>query len=216
MVTSLDGAVSADGRSAPISGPSDTYMFGVLRALSDAVVVGAGTARAEGYGPGRERAEFEHLRAAAGQAPAPTIAVVTRSADLDPTTALFTEAKARTIVITCESASAERRAALSHVADVVVCGDDAVDLQTARKQLTSRGLTRVLAEGGPRLLGDLALAGLVDELALSLSPVIAGGSAGRIVATSSLLLEHMTLRSLLEADDFLFALYSRREPEQAS
>ena len=77
MVSSLDGAVAVDGRSAPISGPPDKYMFGFLRALADVVVVGAGTVRSEGYGPGRVREEFAHLRLAADQLDAPVIAVVT-------------------------------------------------------------------------------------------------------------------------------------------
>ncbi|HVQ19347.1 MAG TPA: dihydrofolate reductase family protein, partial [Actinomycetes bacterium] len=77
-------------------------------------------------------------------------------------------------------------------------------------RLRGRGLTRLLTEGGPRLLGDLASSGIVDELALSVSPVIAGGEAGRIVASSALILEQMRLRTLLSADDFLFALYERK------
>ena len=58
MVTSVDGAISLDGRSKPISGATDWFLFGLQRALADVIVVGAGTARAEGYGPGRARPEF--------------------------------------------------------------------------------------------------------------------------------------------------------------
>ncbi len=216
MVTSLDGAVTASSRTEPISGPPDKYMFGLLRALADVVVVGAGTVRAEGYGPGRERTEFAHLREAAEQTPAPTMAVVTRSGQLDPTSSLFTEAKTRTIVMTCEMAATDRIDALANVADIEVCGEHDVNLAVAHERLRARGLQRVLVEGGPRLLGDVVMAGLLDELALSISPLVVGGEAGRIVATPSLILEHMKLRALLEADDFLFGLYERRRDEVAA
>jgi len=216
MVTSLDGAVSANGRTKPIAGPPDKYMFGLLRALADVVVVGAGTVRAEGYGPGRERAEFAHLREAAGQTPAPTMTVVTRSGQLDPTSSLFTEAKTRTIVMTCEMAAADRIDALANVADIEVCGEHDVNLAVAHERLRARGLNRILVEGGPQLLGDIVMGGLLDELALSISPLVVGGEAGRIVATPSLILEQMKLRTLLEADDFLFGLYERQTHEVAS
>ena len=116
MVSSLDGAVAVEGRSKPISGAADLFLFGLLRALADVILVGAGTARTEGYGPGRARNEFAHLRKEANQPPAPTIAMVTRSANLDPEAAIFTEAADRTIVITCMCAPKERIDALARVA----------------------------------------------------------------------------------------------------
>lgn len=207
MVTSLDGAVSADGRSKAISGPPDLFMFGVLRSLADVVVVGAGTARTEGYGPGRARKEYAHLREAANQSVAPAIALVTRSANLNPDSPVFTDALVRTLVITCEAAPPDNRKALSEVADVIVSGDAAVDLPSAFEQLRRRSLTKVLTEGGPHLLGDVSAFGLLDELALSVSPTIAGGDAGRIVQTDAVLLQQMSLKGLLEDSGFLFALY---------
>ena len=211
MVSSLDGAVSADGRSKPISGPADMFMFGLLRALADVIVVGAGTARTEGYGPGRAREEFAHLRKQSGQDPAPTIAIITRSAHLDPEAAIFTNALTPTIVITCRSAAEERRTHLAEVADVHICGDETVDLPRAIALLRERGMRRVLCEGGPSLLGDLTSEGLVDELALTLSPTVAGGHAGRILTTQQTLLQPMRSRALLEQDGYLFGLYERGE-----
>lgn len=211
MVSSLDGAVTADGRSKPISGPADMFMFGVLRALADVIVVGAGTARTEGYGPGRARDEFVHLRKQSGQGPAPAIAIITRSAHLDPDAAIFTKALTPTIVITCQSAPEERRTHLAQVADVHLCGDESVDLPEAMDLLRGREMPRVLCEGGPSLLGDLAADGLVDELALTLSPTVAGGHAGRILTTPSTLLQPMRPRTLMEQDGFLFGLYERGE-----
>lgn len=209
MVSSLDGAIAVAGRSAPISGEPDRFIFGLLRALSDVVVVGAGTARQEGYGPGRARSEFAHLRRAAGQLDAPVIAVVTRSAQLDPGSELFTAARHRTVVVTCAAAPVDRRQTLSEVADVVLAGDTEVDLDAALVELRARGLRRVLCEGGPRLLGDLAAADLLDELALSISPLVAGGDSGRIVTTAQPILQRMRLAALLEDEGFLFGRYVR-------
>ena len=213
MVSSLDGAVAVEGRSKPISGAADLFLFGLLRALADVVLVGAGTARTEGYGPGRARKEFAHLRNAMNQQPAPTIAMVTRSANLDPAAAIFTEAANRTIVITCECAPKERKDALTRVAEVITCGDGEVDLHAAMDELAKREFSRVLCEGGPTLLGSMAAANLVDELAWSISPTIAGGTASRIINTDHVLLQAMTPKVLMEQDGYFFSLYSRA-PEQ--
>jgi riboflavin biosynthesis pyrimidine reductase len=140
---------------------------------------------------------------------APTIALVTRSANLNPDSPVFTEALVRTVVITCDIAPAENRESLAQVADVIIAGDDAVDLTAAFDDLRERGLARILAEGGPHLLGDVANFGLLDQLALSISPTIAGGTAGRILQTEAVLLQDMGLASLLEDSGFLFALYER-------
>ncbi len=111
MVGSLDGAAHYEGRSAPLSSPADMRVFGVLRALADVVVVGAETARQEGYRPAKARAAFAARRAADGQAPAPAIAVVSRSLDLDLASPLFTGPVVPTLVLTGAGAPAERRAA---------------------------------------------------------------------------------------------------------
>ncbi|MBM7172670.1 dihydrofolate reductase family protein, partial [Streptomyces sp. G44] len=100
MVSTLDGAAQHDGRSQPISNDTDMRIFGTLRALADAVVVGAETVRAEGYRPARAREAFAARRAAAGQTPAPAIAVVSASLDLDFSLPLFTGPLTPTLVVT--------------------------------------------------------------------------------------------------------------------
>ena len=100
MVSTLDGAAQHDGRSQPLSGAADMRIFGTLRALADAVVVGAETVRQEGYRPARAREGFAELRAAAGQGPAPAIAVVSASLDLDFSLPLFTSPLVPTLVLT--------------------------------------------------------------------------------------------------------------------
>lgn len=210
MVSGLDGGARLDGLSEGLSGDADKRIFGVLRALSDVVVVGAETVRAEGYRPARARAEFAAARTAAGQAPAPAIAVVSRSLQLDLTAPLFTEPLVRTVVITTEDASAERRRAVAEVADLVLAGTGAVDLRAGLAALAGRGWTRQLTEGGPRLLGQLAAAGLLDELCLSLAPLLTGGDAPRILHDARMPdVQRMQLVSLIEQKGFLFTRYLR-------
>ena len=180
MVSTLDGsAVAADGVTAGISHPVDKAVFAVLRALSDVVLVGAGTVRAERYGPPAASAVFAARRAAAGQAPAPALAVVTRSGDVPTETGLFA-ADAATLVVAPAAADLDRLRDLAGPDRVVVAGTDDVDPVSAVAQLAGRGLRRVLLEGGPQLLGRVVAAGRLDELCLTLSPLLAGGAGPRI------------------------------------
>jgi riboflavin biosynthesis pyrimidine reductase len=208
MVTSTDGAAYVDGRSTGLSGPDDKRIFGVLRALADVVLVGAGTARAEEYRPALRRPSLASLRE--GRPETPPIALVTRSLGLDLASSLFTGTPpdARTLVITCAASDAELRAETAKVADVIVAGEETVDLAAALKELKARGMSRVLCEGGPHLLGDLAAAGLLNELCLSVSPTLAGPGASRIIAGQPSPARAMTLKHVLAgADCFLFSRY---------
>ncbi|AUY49462.1 pyrimidine reductase family protein [Streptomyces sp. CB01881] len=217
MVSGLDGGAKLDGLSEGLSGDADKRIFGVLRALSDVVLVGAETVRAEGYRPGRARAEFAQARRAAGQAPAPAIAVVSRSLGLDLAAPLFTEPLVRTVVITTEDAPAESLRAVAEVADVVQAGRGSVDLRAAVAALAARGWTRLLSEGGPRLLGQLAAQELLDELCLSLAPLITAGDAPRIIHDAQMPdVQRMRLVSLIEQKGFLFTRYLRLHPHSAS
>ena len=207
MVASADGAGFLDGLSHGLSSEADRHLFGLLRVLCDVVLVGAGTARTEGYRPARRREALAGLRA--GRPATPPIAVVTGSLDLDLSTALFTQAPpdARTIVITHAACPAAKIAAVARVADVIVAGDAAVDLAQALAALHDRGLGRVLCEGGPRLLGDIAGAGLLDELSLTVSPLLAGPGAIRITTGDGFAPRAMTLAHVLLDDGYLFCRY---------
>jgi len=207
MVASADGAGALDGLTSGLSSSADRRLFGVLRALSDVVLVGAGTARAEKYKPARRRPDQAPLRA--GRSATPPIALVSRGLDLDLTAPLFTDAPpdARTIVITCASSPAQARAAVAAVADVIVAGDLAVDLPAALAALGERGLGRVLCEGGPLLLGQIAADGLLNELCLTISPLLAGPGATRITGGAPFAARHMTLIHVLRADGTLFCRY---------
>jgi riboflavin biosynthesis pyrimidine reductase len=115
-------------------------------------------------------------------------------------------------VITSADSDDDLRAEAAKVADVIVAGEEAVDLGQALDALADRGLGRVLCEGGPHLLGDLAQAGLVDEFCLSLSPTLAGPGAGRVIAGPLGPARPMTLKHVLADGDFLFCRYVAEEP----
>ncbi|MCU0265656.1 MAG: dihydrofolate reductase family protein [Actinomycetia bacterium] len=192
MVASADGAATAaDGLSGTLSSPADRRVFHLLRDLADVVVVGAGTVRAEGYRPARL-----------------PIAVVSGRLDLDLSAPLLAGTGPRTVVLTTAAVPAERLAAARAVADVVVCGVDRVDPALAVAALAERGHRRLLCEGGPRLLGQLAAAGLLDELCLTIAPLLASGEGPRALAGPPLLPPvPLRLDHLLEEDGALFARY---------
>lgn len=162
MVSTLDGAMrGADGSSRSISSPADQRVFRLARRDADAVLVGAGTIRAEDYQPSVR-----------------TVAIVTRSLDLPLSLRMFAERTsehARPIAFTTDSSAARAPAGLRDVIDIVGCGDGTVELPRVIADLRDRGLGRILCEGGPALLGDLVSAGLLDELLLTLVPALMGG-----------------------------------------
>ncbi|MFE4368120.1 pyrimidine reductase family protein [Streptomyces sp. NPDC056835] len=212
MVSTLDGAAHHEGRSQSISSAADMRVFGTLRALADAVVVGAETVRLEKYRPARARDAFAARRAAAGQRPAPVIAVVSASLELDFSLPLFTAPLVPTLVLTGAAAPAERILAAEKAGvEVVIAGDGSgADPERVVPALADRGLVRLLTEGGPRLLGQFVAAGVLDELCLTVSPMLASGYAQRIAGgPAPAVPERFALASLLEQDGFLFTRYRR-------
>jgi riboflavin biosynthesis pyrimidine reductase len=213
MVASADGAAWLAGRAGGLSGPADRLVFSVLRSLADVILVGAGTARAERYKPVRDTEAFPRLRE--GRPVTPPIAVVSRALDLDldgPLLAGVQPGWARTIVLTTEAAPPDRRAAAARHADVIVAGEDLVTAAGAIRALASRGFTRILAEGGPTLLGLIAAGRLLDELCLTYSPMLVGGDIGRIISASagqggSAALAGLSLAHVLEDDGHLLCRY---------
>jgi riboflavin biosynthesis pyrimidine reductase len=201
FVASTDGAVTVDGRSGGLGGDADRRVFGTLRELAEVVLVGAGTVRAEDYRGARKPTR--------GRDTPPPIAVVTGSADLDPSARFFTDTSVAPIVLTGPAAPAERRDALRAAgADVVVL--DPLSPAAVLAELGRRGLHRVLCEGGPRLFGDLVAADLVDELCLTVAPVLAAGEAGRIaVGPAGSPPRPLRLAGVLEEDGALLLRYTR-------
>ncbi|MFF1323058.1 pyrimidine reductase family protein [Streptomyces chartreusis] len=212
MVSTLDGAAQHDGRSQPISTATDMRIFGTLRALADVVIVGAETVRQEGYRPARARAEFAGARDAAGQGPAPAIAVISASLDLDFALPLFTSPSVPTLILTGAAAAPDRMAAAEKAGARVVIAGDGVGVDPVRvvRALAELGHTRLLTEGGPRLLGQLVASGVLDELCLTISPMLTAGDAQRIAGGPSVAVpKRFELVSLLEEEGFLFSRYRR-------
>ncbi|MCD9624875.1 pyrimidine reductase family protein [Rhabdothermincola salaria] len=179
MIASIDGATAVDGLSGELGGEGDARMFRAVRALPDAIVVGAATVRAENYGPARPSAAVRAARAARGQDPVPSIAVVTRGADLDPGLPLFTSDDPRPLVYVGSDAPDERRRRLAAVAEVVAADHEDLDLTEVLGDLSRRGMAMVLCEGGPSLNGQMVAGGLVDEWCLTLAPRLVAGHAAR-------------------------------------
>lgn len=213
FVSSADGAVSVGGRSHGLSSAADKRLFALIRDLAEVILVGSGTALAEGYKGVRNSEVRADRRARLGLPPVPPIAVVTRRASVPLDSGLLTDTAVPPIIVTCAAAPADRRRALAEAgADVLVAGADDVDLSAALAGLADRGLRRVSCEGGPTLFGALIAADLVDELCLSLSPLLAGGDADRIAHGPLPATPHrFTLASTLLEDDMLFLRYLRAD-----
>lgn len=201
FVSSVDGAATVDGLSGGLGSDADRRVFGLFRVLADVVLVGAGTVRAEDYRGAR--------RPTRGRDSPPPIAVLTGSADIDPGSRLLTDTAVAPIILTGPDAPAARRAALATAgAEVVVL--DPLDVTSAIGELGHRGLPRVLCEGGPTLLGHLTAADAVDELCLTVAPLLTGGSAGRISrGDPARPPRRMTLVGALHAPDALLLRYGR-------
>lgn len=209
MVASIDGAATLDGRSGGLGGPADHRIFHLLRGLADVVIAGAQTVRAEGYGPVRPGPGWAELRK--GRPAVPRLAIVSRSLDLDLDAPVFTEAEVPTIVLTCTEAAEERRRAVAERAEVIVAGTTSVDFVIAAGELAARGLEKMLCEGGPRVLAQMVAAGVLDELCLTLSPVlVAGGGKRPLNGVALAQPQRMKLSGALTDEDFLFLRYTRQ------
>ena len=213
MVSTLDGAATgADGRTGSINNEPDFRVFTLLRALADAVVVGAGTARAEEYGrPRPVRGGRAALRE--GRSAAPALVVVSRSGNVPPTVAVPAEHEeaGEVLLVTCTAAGEHAVAAARDTLgaeQVLVLGEEEVDLAALRGELAARGLGRVLTEGGPRLLRDMVAAGVVDEICLTVVPQVIGGEHPRILAGQPVA-AGLRPRLLLEEDGTLLGRWTR-------
>src|SRR4051812_10003609 len=203
FIASLDGAITVDGRSGGLGSPGDLRVFQVLRALADVVLVGHGTAAAEGYRAVAADSPVGRLRSGLGRPATMPVAVVSNRASLDPASSLVTDAGSPTILITCASSDVGRREALA-AADVVVlvCGDDEVDLPLALDRLAALGHEHVLCEGGPTLFRDALSAGVVDELDLTIAPALVGEEHRLVSGLGGVV--RLDLQQALEEDGVLF------------
>ncbi|MDJ0395471.1 pyrimidine reductase family protein [Rhodococcus sp. G-MC3] len=202
FVSSIDGAVTAGGLSAGLGTPADQAVFTVLRTLADAVLVGAGTVRAENYGGVRFSTDEQERRSALGLAPIPPVVVVTASAHISPDARIFTDTEVPPIVVTAASASPDARRALATTgARVVETPGDNVSTAAILAALDDLGLHRVLCEGGPGLFGQLLNDDAVDDVCLTTAPLLVAGGAGRISHSSTSSMRRMTRAHVVADDD---------------
>ncbi len=219
FITSLDGAASVDGTTSSLGGPGDRALFNLLRTLADVIVVGAGTVRAESYGGARLSVRERQQRQTRGQSEVPPMAIVTVSGRLDRDMPVFTQTEVAPLVLTCAAAADETHDRLTGVADVVDCsGDDAdrVDMAALAAALGTRGLRRVLTEGGPTLLSAFVEADLLDELCLTIAPSVVGGTGPRITAGPGGVSGRMRCAHVLtDESGYLYTRYVRSRPGTA-
>ena len=212
MATTLDGAsAGSDGRSGSISSPADRAVMSEVRRYSDAILVGAGTFRAERYRPQRPEQAIQQRRTELGLRPAPVMVLVSRSLDLPWQEDAFRASVVPPLVVTTESCGAAALDVARRYAQVVVLPGEDLAVTDLMALLEGRGLRRVLCEGGPHLLAEIARAGYLDELDLTLSPLMVGG--GQVaLGTPNPIPPHFRLTQLITAGDFLFTRYLRAGP----
>ena len=180
MIASLDGGATSDGKAGGLAGPGDRALFALMRQAADVILVGAATVRIENYSGAQLSVSARQDRQRRGQDEVPPIAVVTRSGNLAPTARLFTRTEVPPLIITTSRFHDDAERRLGSVAEVIDASGsepDSVDSATVMKILSDRGLFRVLTEGGPLLLGTLITDRLLDELCLTVAPILVGGSS---------------------------------------
>jgi len=205
MIFSADGAAAFAGRAGPLSTPADYRLLLALRAYADVVLVGAGTARAENYGPAELRPEHlaQRRELGLGDQP-PAIAVVSQSGRLPQR---LLESPTPPILVTSGRGAGEG----TDRCRVITAGDDIVDMPDAIRRLRDDGMERILCEGGPTLLDKLVETDLVDELCITLAPRLAGSqpvgnnTPAAIATPTPMRLSHV----LVAPDDYLYLRYRR-------
>lgn len=209
MIATVDGAVTVQGRSGPLGGPADWAALTALRGCADAIVVGAGTARTEDYGPPTVAGDVRERRRRRGQRPEPLLAVVSARGDLDPAARLFGGPEPTRLYLAA-AAAPDRRRSLESVADVRTAGDSSVAASAVVEDLAAEGRSLILLEGGPRLNDSFAAADLIDEFCITRSPLLATGGPGIIDGDPLPAALDIHLDRLLVADGMVFARYLRR------
>lgn len=213
MIMSLDGAAAFDGVAGPLSDSNDQNLLLALRGYADVVLVGAGTVRAEGYGPVRlTAAQSADRRDRWGVETPPPIAVVTHTGHVPAS--LFAEPTQRPILVTTAQLAHDRPELAEH-ADLLIAGDTAVDLDSAVRTLQAAGRRRILCEGGPTLLDELVANDLVDEMCLTISPVLAAApAAARPGAPALRAPTRMKLGDSVTLEEYLYLRYVRHDDLQ--
>lgn len=209
MVASLDGATALRGGATALADDDDRALFHALRAACDVVLVGAETVRAEDYGPVRLDAATRRTRQEHGLAPLPAMAIVSRSLDFDPQARVFADPDQPPLIITGADAPPDRAAWLASRAEVIVAGERGADPAGIKDLLLARGFDVVLGEGGPSLNGQLVAVDAVDEINLTVSPLMVAGSSSRVSVHTMTVENRFRRERVLAGESMLFLRYVR-------
>jgi riboflavin biosynthesis pyrimidine reductase len=213
MITSLDGGATDEGSSGGLGGAGDRVVFKLMRQAADVILVGASTVRVESYSGVQLSPAQRQERQRRGQAEVPPIAILTNSGDIDRDAKVFSRTEVPPLIFTSDRAAPDVAARLGAVAEVIAASgprDDQVDPAVLLQILADRKLVRVLCEGGPHILGLLIEKDLLDELCLTIAPVLVGGAAGRIAAGAGHAHTGLRRTHLLTDDDgYLYTRYVR-------
>lgn len=207
MILSLDGCAAFDGVAGPLSNRCDQNLLLALRGYADVVLVGAGTVRAEGYGPvSLTAAQQAHRWERFGVETPPPIAVVTRTGEIPAS--LFGDSAERPILITTAELARTRPDLLDR-ADMLIAGKTMVDISAAVERLRARGFRRILCEGGPTLLDELTAAEVVDEICLTISPTLAADAGPQRIGARLRVPARLKLAHAVSVGDDLYLRYRR-------
>ncbi|MFN6542264.1 pyrimidine reductase family protein [Mycolicibacterium nivoides] len=213
MISSLDGGATEDGKSGGLGGPGDRAVFNLMRHAADVILMGAATVRIENYSGVQLSVAQRQERQRRGQAEVPPIAVITASAELDHDSKFFTRTEVAPLILTATETVSDARHRLGTLAEVLdASGADPtrVDPAVALRILAERKLFRVLTEGGPSLLSLLIENDLLDELCLTVAPILLGGVARRIATGPGQAHTRMRPSHLLTDDEgYLYTRYVR-------
>jgi riboflavin biosynthesis pyrimidine reductase len=215
MISSLDGGATDDGKAGGLAGPGDRALFARMRQEADVIVVGAATVRIENYSGAQMSIAQRRERQRRGQAEVPPIAVITHSADFEHDAKLFNHSEVPPLIFTCREGADDARHRFGALADVVDASGrhgDRVDPAAVLAILDRRGMRRVLTEGGPSLLSLFIVGDLLDELCLTIAPILVGGQARRIASGSGESHTRMRRSHVLSDDDgYLYTRYVKAE-----
>jgi len=211
MVSSLDGSATYQGISGGLGGPADLLALSRLRAANDVSLVGAATVRDEDYLPLTGTPERQADRTGRGLTAAPRLAIVTATANLDPTAKVFHNPDEKPLVLVPDGVDTTH---LSDVAEIVRVGSvvAGIDPVAIRQQLADLGLHRILLEGGPRLNAAFALADQIDECFVTIAPTLVSGDGRRMIETGPEVHHGFEVSSVYLYEDDLLLRYVRTTP----
>ena len=206
FAATVDGRATIGGVSGPIGSSTDTEMLAGLRTRFDAVMIGAGTMRAERYGRLAASPQAQERREQIGLDPEPLMVIVSGRLDLPWDAPLFTAGGGRVLIFT----ASEAEPPVTATAPEIIRHEKFVDIVAALGSLRAdHGIRALLCEGGPGLHNQLQGAGFVDDLFLTIAPKLAGGQAPRIIEGDLPGVTELELSWLLQEDNELFARYRR-------